>query len=411
MKKVVEIFLGIMTALGGFVDIGELVFTAQAGAIFDLSLLWAIALGTLGIIAYSEMCGRIAAVARMPVFDVMKARLGKRGAIPVLIASTIVNVMTCTAEVGGIALLLRLLFGGAVWWLAPLSVVALIALVYLLPFRWIERVFGLAGLSMIAFVVAAVALGPDWGRVGRDLLPNMPDLHGHRWVLYAYFIVGILSSVMMPYEVYFYSSGGIEEDWKRDDIPMNRGISIVGFALGSMVSMAILVLGELVFLPRGITPETIGSPALLVGVPYGRIGIAIALVAMITAVAGAAVETALAGAYNFAQHFGFRWGRKLPPRETPAFDAAWIAMFAIAAIISATGVDPIKVVELSVMLAVVVLPFTYLPILLAARDPHLMGKDVNGPVANALGWAFLAIICVVAVAAPILLVATGMGAY
>jgi manganese transport protein len=411
VKKLFEFFLGIMTALGGFVDIGELVFTAQAGAIFDLSLLWVIALGTLGIIAYSEMCGRIAAVVHMPVFEVIKARLGKRGALAVLVASTLVNVMTCAAEVGGIALLLRLLFGGAVWWLAPLAVAALIAMVYVLRFRWIERVFGLAGLSMLAFVVAAVALGPDWGRVGRDLLPNVPDLHGHRWVLYAYFVVGILSSVMMPYEVYFYSSGGIEEEWKRDDIPMNRGITIVGFALGSTVSMAILVLGELVFLPRGMTPETIGAPALLVGVPYARIGITIALVAMLTAVAGAAVETALAGAYNFAQHFGFKWGRRRPARETPAFDAAWIAMFAIGAIVAATGVDPIKMVELSVMLAVAVLPFTYLPILLAARDERLMGKDVNGPVANVLGWAFLAIICVVAVAAPILLVATGMGAY
>jgi Mn2+/Fe2+ NRAMP family transporter len=76
-----------------------------------------------------------------------------------------------------------------------------------------------------------------------------------------------------------------------------------------------------------------------------------------------------------------------------------------------TGIDPIMIVELSVMLAVVCLPFTYLPILLEARDASTMGKDRNGPLSNTLGWIFFVIICIAAVAAPILLVATGMGSY
>ena len=78
MTKILELVLGIMTSLGGFVDIGELVFMSQAGAAFGYSLLWAIVLGTIGIIVYSEMCGRIAAVARQPVFVVIRQRMGKR---------------------------------------------------------------------------------------------------------------------------------------------------------------------------------------------------------------------------------------------------------------------------------------------------------------------------------------------
>jgi manganese transport protein len=260
--------------------------------------------------------------------------------------------------------------------------------------------------------VAAVGVGPDWSASARNLVPHLPSFHTSREpLLYAYFVVGILSSLMMPYEVYFYSSGGIEEGWKRSDIPMNRAISIAGFSLGSIVAMAILVLAAEVFAPRGVVPDTIGSAALLVGEPYGRYGIILALVGMLTAVAGAAVETALAGAYNFAQYFGFAWGRSRPAKQTPVFDVAWIGMFLLAASIMMTGIDPILIVELSVMLAVVCLPFTYLPILLAARDPALMGKDRNGPVANALGWAFFIIICMAALAAPILLVTTGMGSY
>ena len=71
-----ELTLGIMTAVGGFVDISELVFAAKAGSQFGYALIWVFALATLGIIVFSEMCGRVAAVAKQPVFNLMRHRLG-----------------------------------------------------------------------------------------------------------------------------------------------------------------------------------------------------------------------------------------------------------------------------------------------------------------------------------------------
>ena len=50
MKQLFGITLGIMTALGGFVDLGQIVFTMQAGALFGYRLLWAVLLGTAAII-------------------------------------------------------------------------------------------------------------------------------------------------------------------------------------------------------------------------------------------------------------------------------------------------------------------------------------------------------------------------
>jgi Mn2+ and Fe2+ transporters of the NRAMP family len=60
MKKLLGVTLGIMTALGGFVDLGQIVFTMQAGSLFGYQLLWAVVLGTVAIIVYMEMCGRVA---------------------------------------------------------------------------------------------------------------------------------------------------------------------------------------------------------------------------------------------------------------------------------------------------------------------------------------------------------------
>jgi manganese transport protein len=58
---------------------------------------------------------------------------------------------------------------------------------------------------------------------------------------------------------------------------------------------------------------------------------------------------------------------------------------------------------------VVVLPFSYYPVLRLADDPKLMGKHVNRPVIRVLGWAYLVLICAAALAAIPLMIVTHMG--
>ena len=167
MKKWVEIFLGILTAMGGFVEVGELVFSVNGGARFRFSLLWVVALGTVGIIVYCEMAGRIAAVRGQPVFNLIRERAGLNAGLVTLVAANAVNLLTCTAEIGGIAILWQLLSGWPYRWLVALALLFLLVVVRVLSFEWIERVFGLLGLLMCVYLLTAVYLRPDWGQIGR----------------------------------------------------------------------------------------------------------------------------------------------------------------------------------------------------------------------------------------------------
>src|SRR5579884_3143043 len=90
-----ELTLGIMTAVGGFVDISELVFAAKAGSMFGYALIWAFALGTVGMSVFGEMSGRVAAVAKQPVFNLMRHRLGLKLGLVTLIGSLISTLITC----------------------------------------------------------------------------------------------------------------------------------------------------------------------------------------------------------------------------------------------------------------------------------------------------------------------------
>jgi manganese transport protein len=84
-------------------------------------------------------------------------------------------------------------------------------------------------------------------------------------------------------------------------------------------------------------------------------------------------------------------------------------MFIVAAAIVMTGVDPVQVVEYSIIFSVVILPLSYFPILMAARDNDYMYPYANGWLADILGWSYLIVISVAALFAIPLLIMTHGG--
>lgn len=406
LKNVLAVALGILSAIGGFVDIGDLVFNTQAGATFGFQLLWVVVIGVAGIVVYSEMCGRVAAVAKRPVFDLVRERTGFGAGLATLIASQVVNLMTCAAEVGGVAICLQLLSGLPYRLLIPFAVVGLAVASWVLPFEWIERLFGYLGLCLLVFAVAAIKLHPDWGGVAHGFVPGSHT--GGSLLVYLYFVVGLLGAAMTPYEVYFYSSGAVEDGWGLKELGLNKVTSMIGYGLGGFLSFALMIVAGALFLPQKIDPQFLGTPALGAEHALGKAGLLLALVGILFAVGGAAIETCFSGAYNTAQFFGWRWGKKERPAAASRFTLAWVIIFALAFLVVMTGYDPVKLTEYSVIFSVVALPLTYLPILLIANDRTYMGSKVNGKLANVLGVLFFILILAIAVAAiPLMLITHG----
>ncbi|HXL44024.1 MAG TPA: Nramp family divalent metal transporter [Gaiellaceae bacterium] len=404
--KIFKIALGILAAIGGFVDIGDLVFNVAAGAMFGYQLLWVVVVGVVGIIVYSEMCGRVAAISNKAVFDAVRERDGFRAGLVTLVAAQVVNLMTLAAEVGGVAICLRLLSGLPYRWLILAAIVGLGIVVWVMSFEWIERIFGYGGLCLLVFAVAAVKLHPDWGAVAHGYVPH---LNTENTPLYLFFAVGLLGAAMTPYEVYFYSSGGVEEGWKAKDLGLNRANAIIGYSLGGFFSFALMITGGALFLEQGIQPDFLGSIALGAEVPIGEVGLLLALTGILFAVGGASIDTLFAGAYNLAQFFGWEWGRYRHASGAPRFTLTWMVLLGLALAIVMTGVDPVQLTEYAVIFSVVALPLTYLPILLVANDRAYMGKYVNGRVSNVLGVAYLVVILAVSLTAIPLMIITNVG--
>jgi manganese transport protein len=402
VKKVFQIALGIIAAIGGYVDIGDIVFNTQAGALFGYQLLWAIPVGLLGIMVFAEMSGRVAAIAKKANFELVTERYGRRLALATLIASLVLTFLTLAAELGGVGLVLTLFFDGPEQTFMLIGALVLIAASWFLPFDWIERIFGYGGLALLVYVATSLHLHPDWGRLGDGFVPQAQSS-----TLYWYFALGLVAAAFMPYEIYFYSSGAREEGWTEKDLGVNRANAIIGYGLGGLLAVALLTTAAQLFEPAGVDPTHLGTTALAAQAGYGETGLVIALIGMLFAIGGAAIDTCFSAAYNLAQHQGWQWGKKASsPRR---WTMTWLGCFIGGYAVIATGIDPIELTEYAVVLSVIALPLTYLPILLVAGDREIMGEHANGLLARVLGWGYFVLICVLTVAAPILLIATNGG--
>jgi manganese transport protein len=404
VKFVLQVALGVIAAIGGFVDIGDLVFNAQAGSSVGYPALWAVPVGVVGIMVFAEMSGRIVAVAKKPNFVLVKERYGPRLSTFTLAASLVLTVLTLGAELGGLGFVLNYFFDVSVSFFILVAALVAAAAIYFLPFGGIERVFGYLGLGLFVYFAASIKLDPDWGEIGRGFVPE-----SHGAAVYWYFVVGLIAAALMPYEIYFYSSGAVEEGWDEHDMKVNRANAFLGFGLGGILAASILIASTQVLKPAGITPESVGSVALVAQVPYGELGLILAFVGILFAVGGATIDTAFSAAYNLAQHQGWKWGKRFRLLDEPRFTLSLAGFLLAGLAIAQTGVDPIELTEYAVIFSIPVLPLTYLPILLVGGDRQVMGNQVNGPLARVLGWAYFGLICLLAVAAPVLFVWTNGG--
>jgi Mn2+/Fe2+ NRAMP family transporter len=408
VKRIFGVTLGILTAVGGFMDIGDIVANSATGARYGMSLAWAVLLGIGGIVVYAEMAGRVAAVSGRPTFDLVRERLGPRMALANLAASFFINLLTLTAEVAGIAIALQLATDvNYLLWL-PLTGLLVWLVVWRVKFSRMENVFGVMGLALIGLSVAIWALHPDWTTLWHGAShPRVPSGEGHP--TYFYYAIALFGAAMTPYEVFFFSSGAVEEHWTRRDLLQNKSNVFIGFPLGGLLSLSLMGLSALVLLPRSISVDNLGQAALPATLALGKLGLALMIVGFFAATFGAALETSLSAGYTVSQYFGWQWGKLVRPREASRFHLVVMVSIAAAVLVGLTAVDPVKVTEYSIVLSAAALPLTYFPILVVANDPDYMGASVNGRFGNAVASVYLVILVVVSVATIPLMIATKAG--
>jgi Mn2+/Fe2+ NRAMP family transporter len=397
-SSLLQIALGIITSIGGFLEVGSIATAAQAGASFRYGLIWAIVLGTLCLVFLIEMSGRLAAVSKHTIADAVRERFGFDFAVWPRLAELLVNYLVLGAEIGGVCLGLKVLTGiDARWWAVPVALILWFAL-WAGTLDIIENATSILGLLTIGFVVAAVKMHPDWIPLARGAVaPVFPprDQSGQYW----FTAVSILGATISPYMFYFYSSGAVEDGWKEKDLPANRVTAIVGMSFGALMSIGVLVVSAQVFHPRGIDIKRYEQIALVLTPALHRWGWPIFGISLAVCCFGAAVEISLASAYSIAQTFGWNWGEDEKPASRARFSLTYTILIFLSIIPLLLGVDPLKQTIVSMALTAIVLPLAILPFLLLLNDEKFVGTHRNGPIGNTVVTFTIFLAAIIAIVA------------
>ena len=375
MKKWGELALGIVTSIGGFLEVGSIATSAQGGAEFGYQLAWVLLLGTLSLAMLMEMTGRLAAVSKRTYADLLRERFGFRFFVLPLVAVFVVSLLVLMSEIGGVSMALQMASGiDFRWWAIPIALLGWL-LLWRGNFSIVEQGTAMLGLAAISFAVGALVLHPAWPTLGRALLPSLPS-HDH--ARYWYLAVAILGASISPYLYLFYSAGAIEDEWTIEHLAVNRVTVGVGNVFGGGLAIAALVTAALVLAPRGIRVERYEQIALLLATPLGRTGFVLFVTTLFVTCFGATLEIVLAMAYLLAQGFGWSWSENLRPGKDARFSTSYSVLILLAALPIALGADPLSLTNISMVVTAASLPVTVVPLFVLMNDGDLLDAHVNG---------------------------------
>ena len=403
MKKGLQLALGILTAIGGFFDIGNLVTASQAGAKFRFQLLWSLLLGTIVVIFLIEMSGRFAAVSKKAIPEAVREHFGVRFWVIPFVVLVLVHFLTLGAEIGGIAFALQLVTD------VPFTVWALPVGILIWLFLWratfsaIEYSTASLGMIALCFVVAAVMHHPPRHEVLAGLLPSLPSDEDTKYWLFA---VSIMGALIAPYLFYFYSSGAIEDEWDQTYIGVNRGVAVIGMSFGALITAGLMIVAGMVLQPKEISVDSVNQAAFMLTEVFPFWGFVLFAASMGIACLGAALEVSLSLAYTVSQTFGWRWGEILEPAKDARFALVYTVAILLASLLMTFGIDPLKLTIYTMALNAMVLPVVAIPFLLLMNDRRTLRQFANGVLTNGV-TAVIVVISIVLFVVSIPLVLLG----
>ena len=405
MKKWAEVALGVVTSIGGFLEVGSIATSAQGGAEFGYQLAWVLVLGTTSLAILMEMTGRLAAVSKRSYADLLRERFGYRFFLLPLVAVFVVSLLVVISEIGGVSIALQLATGiDFRWWAIPTALVGWF-LLWRGNFTIVEQGTAMLGLVAISFAVGALKLHPVWPTLGRALLPSLPS---HDRARYWYLAVSMLGASISPYLYLFYSAGALEDEWTIEHLGVNRVTAGMGNVFGGVLAIASLVTAALVFAPRGIKVDRYEQIALVLATPLGRAGLVFFIMTLFVTCFGSTLEIVLAIAYLLAQGLGWNWSENLKPGKDARFATSYTVLILLASLPIAIGMDPLTLTNISMVATAASLPVTVIPLSVLMNDGDLLNTHVNGWPSN-LALVVIALLSVVLLVAAIPLQLLGGG--
>ncbi|MCL5264549.1 MAG: Nramp family divalent metal transporter [Chloroflexi bacterium] len=390
-------------------DAGGISTYSVAGSQYGYSLLWMLVLITFSLAVTQEMGARTGAATGKGLAALIRERYGVRWTLFAMVCTLAANLATTIAEFAGVAAAGEL-FGVPRFVSVPIAAVLVWVLVVRSSYRSVEKVFLVLSAVYLAYPLSGLLVGAPWGQVIRETVTPSFQLNTG----YILVFIATVGTTITPWGQFFIQSYVVDKGIGPREYSTTRVDVLLGVLLTDIVSFFIIVATASTIHVRGIEIAGAAEAAMALEPLAGPLARQLFAIGLLNASLLAASILPLATAYTICEAFGWEDGVDRSWREAPAFHSLYafsIGFGALVALLPGLPLFPVMLFSQDVngVLLAVVLVFA----IQIASDRQIMGRQVNGRVANLIAWTtaigliLLSVLLVGASIAPLLGITLG----
>ncbi len=373
-------------------DSGGIFTYSLAGAQYGYALLWTMIPITLALIVVQEMCARMGAVTGKGLSDLIREEFGLRLTFVMMVLLVIVNFGNVIAEFSGIAGSMQL-FHITKYASVPVCALLVWALVVKGDYKSVEKIFLLASLFYIAYIVAGVLSQPDWHLALVETV-KLPPTSVWSDKKYIYMTIGVIGTTIAPWMQFYLQSSIVEKGITVRQYRASRLDVIIGSIFTDVVAWFIIVACAATLYVHGVRNIGEASDAAEAMKPLaGQYAFILFAAGLFNASIFAASILPLSTAYTVCEGLGLESGLDKRWSEAPFFYWFYTLLIGLgAAIVLIPSFPLVKFIILSQVLNGILLPVVMIFMLKLINKHELMGEHTNSHWFNAVAWVTAVIV-------------------
>jgi NRAMP (natural resistance-associated macrophage protein)-like metal ion transporter len=386
---------GVIAAAAGN-DAGGIATYSQAGAQFGISLLWSIALVTIGLIVVQEMAARMGAVTGKGLAALIRENFGVKITLFAMAVLVIANFATTVTEFAGLRavgeMLPPRLAVHSRFVVMPASVVLVWLLVSRGSYQRFERILLIASMVFLTYIVAAVKIGVPW----QLAFANTFEVHltTAQWKSPALvtMIVQLIGTTIAPYMQFYQQSAVRDKGVVMKEYFLTRWDTIIGCLLSNIVAWFIVIACYQTLFKAHINniPDAATAAQALKGIVPGEYASLLFAFGLLNASLMAAVIVPLSTAYAVTESLGWESGLGRRIRELPLFYGTYGTMIVLAGLLIMlvpAHSNLIQIILDAQNVNCALLPVILVLMLLLINRRRVMGTYRNSVGFNVVAWA------------------------
>ena len=371
-------------------DAGGITTYSVAAAVYGYNLIWTLIPSFIVLVVIQEMNARMGIVTGKGLADLIRENAGVKITFFIFIGLLIADIGNTTTEFAGVAGSMEV-FGVSKYISVPIVGFLVWFLVVKGTYKIAERIFLLFSVSLLMYVVSAIMGKPHWGEIGHAIIHPQMEMSAQSISM----IIGIIGTTIAPWMQFYMQSSVIEKGLKMKNFKYSLIDIVVGCVATVVVAFFIMVACASTLHENGIQINEAKDAALALKPLAGAFASQVFAFGLFIASIFSATILPLATAFYVCEAFGFEAGIDKKWDEAKEFYVLYTGILIIGAAIILIPDAPLISISLwTQVINGMLLPVVLVCMILLVNNKKIMGKYVNKPINNLIGWGAVIVLIV-----------------